>query len=255
MVASAGLPEIRPAASVPRAVDAGTVGAPVTSAKLVAFVKRNSLGIAVVTIFLLLWLVGQTPAGLRTYNAERRANHLSVVSFWRYLTTAHFGEATFENWESEFLQMGMYVVLTVKLRQRGSAESKPLDESTPQDEDPQAHAGDNEAPWPVRRGGTWLTIYKNSLSLSFLLLFAAAFLLHAWTGSREYNNEQAAAGSTDRVTLWSNLGRAHFWFESFQNWQSEFLAVAAIVLLSIVFRQYGSPESKPVHASHSSTGD
>ena len=93
------------------------------------------------------------------------------ISFVQYLQTSHFGEATFENWESEFLQMGMYVILTVKLVQRGSAESKPLDESVPQDESPENHVDDRDAPWPVRRGGVWLALYKRSLSLAFLTLF------------------------------------------------------------------------------------
>jgi len=218
------------------------------------FIRRNSLGITVVAVFLLLWLGGQTTAGYRTYNHERVLDQESPASFWSYLGTAHFGEATFENWESEFLQMGMYVVLTVKLRQRGSAESKPLDKSTPQDEDPAAHALDRNAPWPVKRGGFWLTVYRNSLSMAFLALFLAAFLLHAWTGSREYNNELASAGSSERTSIWSYLARSRFWFESLQNWQSEFLAVAAIVLLTIYLRQHGSPESKPVHAPNTATG-
>jgi hypothetical protein len=219
------------------------------------FLRNNSLSIALVGAFLLIWLAGQTSAGLRTYNAERRQDGDTEVSFGRYLTTAHFGEATFENWESEFLQMGMYVVLTVKLRQRGSSESKPLDELTPQDEDPRGHRDDPAAPWPVRRGGAWLAIYKNSLSLTFMAMFLASFLLHALTGSREFNSEQASAGSSDQVSTWGYLNRSQFWLESLQNWQSEFLAVAAIVLLSIVLRQYGSPESKPVHAPSSATGD
>jgi hypothetical protein len=218
------------------------------------FARENSLGIAVVTIFLAIWLGGQTTAGLRTYNAEQKQDGQPTVSFGQYLTTAHFGEATFENWESEFLQMGMYVILTVKLRQKGSVESKPLDEPTKQDEDPAQHAHDPDAPWPVRRGGLWLAVYKQSLSLAFLALFIASFLFHAWTGSRVFNNEQASSGSADRVTLWSYLSRSRMWFESLQNWQSEFLAVAAIVLLSIFLRQHGSPESKPVHAPNSSTG-
>jgi hypothetical protein len=219
------------------------------------FIRNSGLSIALVSAFLLIWLVGQTTAGMRAYNAERRQAGETAVSFGRYLTTAHFGEATFENWESEFLQMGMYVVLTVKLRQRGSSESKPFDESIPQDEDPLDHRDDPEAPWPVRRGGAWLAIYKKSLSLTFMALFLGSFLLHALTGSREFNSEQAAADSSDRVSMWGYLNRAQFWFESLQNWQSEFLAVAAIVLLSIVLRQHGSPESKPVHAPTAATGD
>jgi hypothetical protein len=219
------------------------------------FWRNNGLSIVVVSTFLLIWLVGQTAAGLRTYNAELRESGAPEVSFVGYLTTSHFGEATFENWESEFLQMGMYVVLTVKLRQRGSAESKPMDGSMEQDENPALHRDDPDAPWAVRRGGWWLAIYKSSLGLALLFMFLLSFVLHAWTGSREFNHEQAAAGSADRVTAWSYLTRSQFWFESLQNWQSEFLAVSAIVLLSIVLRQHGSPQSKPVHAAHATTGD
>jgi hypothetical protein len=218
------------------------------------FWKNNSLSIVVVSAFLLIWLVGQTTAGLRTYNAERRQDGETEVGFAHYLTTSHFGEATFENWESEFLQMGMYVVLTVKLRQRGSAESKPMDGNTPQDDDPHDHRDDPNAPWPVRRGGAWLALYRNSLGLALVTMFALSFVLHAWTGSREFNHQQAAADSADRVTTWTYLMRSQFWFESLQNWQSEFLAVAAIVLLTIHLRQHGSPESKPVHAPAGSTG-
>ncbi len=135
------------------------------------FLHNNGLALVTATTFLIIWFGGQTTAGLRTYNAERRQDGQSEVSFAGYLTTAHFGEATFENWESEFLQMGMYVVLTVKLRQRGSAESKPLEGSAPQDEDPEEHRDDVGAPWPVRHGGVWLALYKKSLSLVLLMLF------------------------------------------------------------------------------------
>jgi hypothetical protein len=219
------------------------------------FLRNNGLSIVLIAAFLLIWLIGQTISGMRTYNAELRQADQTEVSFGRYLTTAHFGEATFENWESEFLQIGMYVMLTVKLRQRGSAESKPMDESTDQDEDPNDHRHDPDAPWPVRRGGIWLAAYRNSLGLALLAMFAFSFVLHAWTGSREFNHEQAAADSVDRVNTWSYLTRSQFWFESLQNWQSEFLAVAAVVLLTIVLRQHGSPESKPVHAPNSATGN
>jgi hypothetical protein len=219
------------------------------------FWKNNSLSIVVVSAFLIIWLAGQTATGMRTYNAELRQESKAELSFAGYLKTAHFGEATFENWESEFLQMGMYVLLTVKLRQRGSSESKPMEGATEQDEDPLLHSADPGAPWPVRRGGAWLAIYRNSLGLALLSMFVLSFLLHAWTGSRQFNHEQTAADSVDRVTTWSYLTRSQFWFESLQNWQSEFLAVSAIVLLSIVLRQHGSPESKPVHAPYGATGD
>lgn len=166
------------------------------------WLRRNGLSIVVITTFLLIWLIGQTSAGLRIFNAERRQDGLHELSMLRYITTSHFGEATFENWESEFLQMGMYVVLTVKLRQRGSSESKPLDGPSPQDEDPNSHRDDPAAPWPVQRGGPWLAVYRNSLSLAFIALFLAAFLLHALTGSRAFNHEQAASATPDHVSTW-----------------------------------------------------
>jgi hypothetical protein len=219
------------------------------------FLRNNSLALVLASTFLAVWLGGQTSAGLRTYNAERRQEGEDEVSFARYLTTAHFGEATFENWESEFLQMGMYVVLTVKLRQRGSAESRPFGERVPQDEDPRTHRHDPSAPWPVRRGGAWGAAYQHSLSAALLALFVASFLLHAATGSRVFNSEQASSGSLDHVTTWSYLLRAQFWFESLQNWQSEFLAVLSLVVLTIYLRERGSPQSKPVHASYASTGN
>src|SRR6478735_5122955 len=129
----------------------------------------NSLLIVLVSLFLLIWLGGQAASGLRAYNEEQREHGEATVSFSTYLTTAHFGEATFENWESEFLQMGSYVLLTVWLRQRGSAESRPLDGS---DEDPERDHRDNPmAPWPVRRGGAIALVYRNSLSAAFVLLF------------------------------------------------------------------------------------
>ena len=217
------------------------------------FASEHSLGLVSFGLFLVVWIGGQSVAGHRTYNEEQRAHGESEISYGAYLTSAHFGEATFENWESEFLQMGGYVMLTVFLRQKGSAESSPLDGEEPSDEPPEGHESDPDAPWPVRRGGWVLSIYKNSLSLGFILLFLLTFALHAATGAREYSNEQAAHGGA-AVTAVQYLSRSQFWFESMQNWQSEFLAVAAIVVLSVYLRQKGSPESKAVHAPHSETG-
>jgi hypothetical protein len=217
------------------------------------WVRDNSLALATVGIFLMVWLGGQTTAGYRVYNEDQQAHGQPTIGFAEYLTTAHFGEATFENWESEFLQMGAYVVLTVRLRQRGSAESKPLDGEQDVDADPKAHRSDPDAPWPVRHGGLPLAIYKRSLSITFFVLFGLAFLFHAITGAAAFNEEQVVHGEPT-VSVIGYLHRAQFWFESLQNWQSEFLAVAAIVLLTIFLRQQGSPESKPVHAAHSTTG-
>jgi hypothetical protein len=215
--------------------------------------KNNNLSIVLFVLFALC-LVGHSYAGWLTYNDEQREHGEPEVTYTEFLKTSEFGETVFENWESEFLQMGFYVILTVFLYQRGSSESKKHDGSEAVEEDPEAHRNDPDAPSPVRRGGWRLTLYKNSLCLAFLLLFTISFVGHAASGARKFNEEAQAHGSTELVTTVGYMATPQFWYESLQNWQSEFLAVLAIVVLSIWLRQWGSPESKPVHAPHTQTG-
>lgn len=177
------------------------------------------------------------------------------MTLGHYLSSGGFVESVLENWESEFLQMALYVVLTVWLRQKGSAESKPLEGHQPVDADPRAADRRRRVPWPVRRGGWVLRLYENSLGLALFLLFAASFAGHAIGGARAELEERGQAGAFDWGAATAYLGSARFWFESFQNWQSEFLSVAALVLLSVYLRQRGSPESKPVATPHDETGE
>jgi hypothetical protein len=216
------------------------------------FLRDNGLSIVLLLSFLLL-LLGQSVTGWHEYNDDREDRRLPPMGYGVYLASNHFWEATCENWESEFLQMGFYVMLTTCLIQRGSSESKKPDEPNPQDEDPRKHRNKRNAPWPVRRGGWILWIYERSLGMAFLLLFGISAFVHALSGYRLFNEEQLAHGKP-MTDFFGYLGTSRFWFESLQNWQSEFLAVAAIVLLSIWLRQRGSPESKPVAASHDETG-
>jgi hypothetical protein len=215
--------------------------------------KNNNLSIVIFLLFLLC-LVGHSISGWKVYNDEQREHGESEVGFTEFLGTSEFGETIFENWESEFLQMAFYVFLTVFLYQRGSSESKKHDGTDEVEEDPEAHRDDPGVPSPVRRGGWRLALYKNSLSLAFLVLFLISFIGHAAAGARKFNEEERQHRSGEHVTALGYMGQPQFWYESFQNWQSEFLAVFAIVVLSIWLRQWGSPESKPVHAPHSDTG-
>ena len=215
--------------------------------------KNNSLSIVIFVLFLLC-LVGHSISGWKVYNDEQSEHGEPAVTFGEFLKTSEFGETIFENWESEFLQMGFYVILTVFLVQKGSSESKKHDGTDEVEERPEDHRNDPNVPGPVRRGGWQLALYKNSLSLAFLLLFVISFIGHAASGARKYTEEEKAHGRNEVVTTIGYLGKPQFWYESFQNWQSEFLAVLAIVVLSIWLRQWGSPESKPVHKAHSETG-
>nr|WP_233207962.1 DUF6766 family protein [Siphonobacter sp. BAB-5405] len=149
--------------------------------------------------------------------------------------------------------MALYVLLTVSLYQKGSSESKSLTEEEEVDREPSpTRAG---APWPVRKGGWVVKLYQNSLSLAFFVLFGLSFVLHAIGGVQAHNEEQQLQGKADFMSLGEFLGSSEFWFQSFQNWQSEFLSVFSIVVLSIFLRQKGSPESKPVDAPHQETGN
>jgi hypothetical protein len=228
-------------------------GWPRGEGKLATFLRNNGLSIAALLLFVLS-IVGQAACGFRVDRQEARAHGAVPPSFAMYLTSGDFVEAVFENWESEFLQMALFVFLTKYLRQRGSSESKSLQPDEAVDADPREARHDPDAPWPVRKGGLILTLYQRSLFLSLMILFGASFVLHAVGGASKYNDEQLRHGG-ELVSTVGYLGTAAFWFESFQNWQSEFLSVAVLVLLSIVLRERGSPQSKPVAAPHSQTGE
>lgn len=217
------------------------------------FFRENSLSLALFGVFFLS-LAGQTFAGLDQYNEELQQHGEVAVELGSYLTSGHYLEAVFENWESEFLQMAAYVLFTVSLRQKGSPDSKPLGSDEDVDGDPRQARVRPGVPWPVRRGGFILKLYENSLGLALALLFVLSFSLHAIGGAMAQNQEQRWHGETDQVSVLTYVTTSKFWFESFQNWQSEFFSLGTMIVLSIYLRQRGSPESKPVDAPHEQTG-
>lgn len=214
-----------------------------------SFFKRNGLSLVVGLMMLAAW-AAQAATGHAAYNQELAEHGRASLGMTAYLASGDFWSATFENWESEFLQMGVYVLLTVWLRQKGSAESRPMDPAdevatpTPWEKQPRA--------W--RRGGPIRWIYANSLSIAFLLLFLGCFVGHL-LGSWRKAILQAAMHAQSSPRLGDYLIDPSFWFESFQNWQSEFLAVLSLVVLSIFLRQKDSPQSKAVDAPRDQTGD
>ena len=214
--------------------------------------RENGLSITLFALFFFS-LVGQSVTGHHEYNQDQQEHGQPSVGYVEYLKSGHFIEAVFENWESEFLQMAAYVVLTIFLYQKGSSESKKIDTIEDVDVDPRRFQQQKDAPWPVRRGGLILKLYENSLGIALFLLFLLSFALHAIGGVEEYNQDQAEHGAAP-ISLTQYLGSSRFWFESFQNWQSEFLSIGVMVVLSIFLRQKGSPESKPVASPHSETG-
>ena len=215
------------------------------------FFRNNGLSIVFLLLFVIA-LLGQFFTGFKVHNDERAEQNQGAVSLSEYIGSGHFIQATFENWESEFLQMALFVLLTVSLRQKGSSESKSFEGEEPVDREPSPRR--KNAPWPVKKGGWVLSLYKHSLSIALILLFILSFALHFY-GSLTDENEQLASRGLPTETAGQYLTDSRLWFESFQNWQSEFLSVFAIVVLSIFLREKGSPQSKPVDAPDSETGE
>jgi hypothetical protein len=213
--------------------------------------RNNGLSIVFFILFVLS-LGGQVVMGIIQYNQEITELGGHSVSLLEYLRSGHFFESTFENWESEFLQMALFLILSMFLYQKGSAESKDPDKEEEVDREPDPNKKD--APRAVKKGGLILGIYKHSLCYSLTLLFLLSFALHWYGSMKDYNEEQQLKGKPTEAAI-EYLGNSKFWFESFQNWESEFLSIFAIIVLSVFLREKGSPQSKPVDASNSETGD
>jgi hypothetical protein len=215
------------------------------------FLRNNSLSICFLLLFIGA-LAGQIIFGFQEHNKELIEDGSTAINLSAYFFSGHFLQATFENWESEFLQMALFVVFTIFLMQKGSSESKDLDKEEEVDREPSPNRKD--APWPVKKGGWILAVYKHSLTIVLLLLFIASFIAHFY-GSLKDENEQLSLKGLPMESVSDYIGDSRFWFESFQNWQSEFLSVFAIVMLSVYLRQIGSSQSKPVDAPHMETGE
>ncbi len=207
--------------------------------------KRNSLSIVMFVLFFFTW-AGQTYTGLKTLNEDLQLHGKKAVSISEYLHSGHFWESTFENWESEFLQMALFVILTSFLFQKGSSESNPL---------PEEKQSQKKYPRRYFVGRPLLRkLYENSLSLVLFLLFFISFIGHLIGGWKEENMKRMMAPfPMAPESLVDFFTSSEFWFQSLQNWQSEFLSVGMIVVLSIFLRQKGSSQSKDVDAPHSET--
>jgi len=217
-------------------------------------VRENSLSLFFLAIFLLA-LIGQAIAGHAQYNNEQIAHMSETVSFWRYVVSSEFGQAVMENWQSEYLQFTLYIGTTIWLHQRGSPESKQLDAIGTESDEKQrvgGHARSDSPRW-ARARGLRLWLYSNSLLIVMTTIFLAAWLAYSVTGWSAYNADQLE--HHEQTVSWLGfVGTADFWEATLENWQSEFLAVGSMAVFSIYLRQRGSPESKPVGASHEATG-
>lgn len=212
---------------------------------------ENSLSLVLFLLFF-LFLGGLAISGYAHENEQFQEHGQSQQSFGAFLASPTFSEAVFENWESEFLQMAALVVLTIWLVQKGAADSKKTKGKEEVDTSSR-YSIIHATSWRTRKKAIGEALYTNSLSMALAALFIGSFLLHAASGTAAANEEAAWHGA-EQMTMLGYMGSSQFWFESFQNWQSEFLAVAVLLILSIFLRQRYSPESKPVGAPAKETG-
>jgi hypothetical protein len=218
------------------------------------FLYDNGLSLFFLTLFLGA-LIAQALVGHAAYNDEQMTHGEATVSLWTYITSSSFGNAVMENWQSEYLQFLLFVLVTVWFIQRGSPESKPPGEEGTESDRKQRIGGWSgpEAPQWARVRGIRNWAYSNSLLMVMGLVFLGSWFAQSVTGWTEFNSEQQAHGEPALSWL-SYVGSSHFWEATLQNWQSEFLAVGSFAVLAIYLRQRGSPESKPVGAPHEATG-
>jgi hypothetical protein len=219
-----------------------------------AWLRDHSLTLAF-TLLLLGALVGQALTGLAGYNEQARDAQLPTLSLLQYLTSSQFAVDVAENWQSEYLQFLLYILLTVWLVQVGSPESKKPEErgrETFEDQRIGSYATSGSPAWAKLRG--WrLILFSHSLGLVMGLVFLGSWSAQFVAGRSAYNADQIQ--ELQAPLTWAQYLQApDFWNRTFQNWQSEFLAVVTMVVFSIYLRERGSPESKPVGAAHDSTG-
>ena len=216
--------------------------------------RANALSLAFGAVFLIT-LVGQALSGVADLNQQQVANGLEPVSLLDYVTSSSFGVDVMENWQSEYLQFFLYIFATVWLVQRGSSESKKPGEEGPESEEEQKigrHADEDSPGW-ARVGGWRTAVFARSLGLLMGGLFLLTWAASSIAGWAAYNSDQLGQRQ-DPVSYLGYLGAPDFWNRSFQNWQSEMLAVGSMAVFSVYLRQRGSPESKPVGAPHTVTG-
>lgn len=213
----------------------------------------NGLSIAFGLLFLVS-LIGQAFSGLAYFNDQQVSANLEEISLGQYVTSSNFAVDVAENWQSEFLQFLLYIVLTVWLVQKGSPESKELAKRGPETDEDQllgAYAKPNSPKW-AKAGGRKTKVYASSLALVMGTVFLLSWLAQSIAGFSAYAADQLA-NLQDPGSWAEYVGSPEFWNRTLQNWQSEFLAVWSMVVLSIYLRQRGSPESKPVGAAHDET--
>ncbi|NUT32809.1 MAG: hypothetical protein HOV79_07005 [Hamadaea sp.] len=225
-----------------------------TRVKRRGFFRDNALSLTFGGLFVAT-LVGQALSGVADFNAQQVADGLEPVSLGQYVTSSAFGVDVMENWQSEYLQFFLFIYATVWLVQLGSTESKPPGEEGKETDKRQkvGRYADEDSPEWAKVGGWRTALFSRSLGTLMAVLFLLTWVASSIAGWAAFNGEQLSQRA-DPVSWPGYLAEADFWNRSFQNWQSEMLAVGSMAVFSVYLRHRGSSESKPVGVAHASTG-
>lgn len=200
------------------------------------WLRDNGLSITFFALFLVALAV-QSVTGLFEFNARLSAHHHPPIPYGAYLATGDFLDSIFVNTQAALLQLGCLILFSEVLSQKGASHSRK----------PQHGSGRKE---PGHR--SWL--YRNSLSIAFILMFIGSTVAHIFFGASAYNETRAMTGDPP-ISAAQYLASADFWFKATQTWQAEFFGIGAFIVLSIFLRQEGSAESKPVDSKDDDTGE
>ncbi|PZS16364.1 MAG: hypothetical protein DLM57_10540 [Pseudonocardiales bacterium] len=219
------------------------------------FVRANGLSLAFLGL-LVVALIGQAISGVARFNGQQLAEGAQQLSLWEYLRSSSFAVDVAENWQSEYLQFALYIVATTWLIQYGSSESKkPEDVGTGSEKDQKiGRYADPDSPSWARAGGLRTALYGRSLGAIMAFFFLGSMVAQSIAGRAAFNVELLDRRQ-DPFSWWGYVTSSDYWNRTFQNWQSEFLAVASMAVFAIYLRQRGSPESKLVGAPHQATAE
>ena len=153
--------------------------------------RENGLSLVFLAFFVLA-VAGQAIAGWDEFNNDATAHSEATIALGRYLTSSSFGDALLENWQSEYLQFTLYILLTVWFVQRGSPESKELDKAGGESDEDQMvgeHAAADSPGW-ASAGGVRTRLYANSLLIVMIAIWLLSWFGQSVTGWSEYNADQ-----------------------------------------------------------------
>jgi hypothetical protein len=251
---------------------------------VIKWIRDNALSLSMFALFAGCFFA-TTATGHHSYNEQQASQGYPPVGFWDYLGTGTFLDGVFVNWQAAALQLTALIIFSEFMSQRGASHSrKPEGEENGKsqqkaekkeesashktaDHGSGSHARDasdcrgrqqkeTAGKSDQKNRGSWKDswLYRNSLSIAFVLLFSASFAVHLVYGQHAANEERHLLHQPP-IGILDFLISPGLWFKTFQTWQAEFFVMWFFLIGSIYLRQEYSSESKALGAADQDTGD